>query len=496
MRRKLDRAAVSHIPPFPIPAVTSSSIIVLISASKPSSSDRRGLCPAFPCPPNNPRVRQAGDPNHPARARASTTQSSAEVSPSVAAAQGQYKGLVFDLEGTMNHRMHQMVAKSSKQRIKPALPKAVEGGISKQSRATLLKEKSDTIFSPPARSRSRGYGKDPDVLSAATHMDEDDLPTARLSKAIARTIFRSRISDPGYDFPSSTPTPPAKERTRGSSSSFSSFSSPYVSTSSSGFDQSRSAGHMDASGDADETDFMDTTGEVPSTRPASPSTVNSEDNNASNDQRIEDATPERSTAFRAVPEREPALVPYVSPPPVMGPPPVPLSRMPHPTPPRIPTAAPHSTNVSPPLSRRFIAPTPTQDTASQSQRPRASQHPPPLGMLRRHTVSNKFQTKAKPFKVPFAVKKDPARPAHNVDPQPGSAGGEAERGRRSLSPVIPDPPYVVARAQGFEQSACEMPARKPEPRRVNDEDEGSKDADSSADLWASVPSLDDIGDLP
>ncbi|KAI0764630.1 hypothetical protein C8Q74DRAFT_1283009 [Fomes fomentarius] len=457
---------------FRIPPPTNPELLRLReewqSASKRSSSDREETCSAFPFPPNNPRVRQAGDPNHPARARASATHSSAEVSPSVAAAQDQYKGLVFDLEGTMNHRMHRMVAKSSKQRIKPVLPKAVEGGISKQ------------------------YGKDPDVLSAATEMDQDDLPTARLSKVIARTIFRSRISDPGYDFPSSTPTPPAKERSRSTRGSPSSFSSPNVSTSSSGFDQSHSAGHMDTSGDAHETDFMDTTGEVPSTRPASPSSVNSEDNDASNNQRSED---ERSPASRTVPEREPALVPYVSPPPLMGPPPVPLTRMPHPTP-SIPTAPPPSTHVLPPLSRRFVAPTPTQGAASQSQRPRASQHPPPLGMLRRHAVSNKFQSKAKPFKVPFAVKKDPEKPAHNADPQPGSPGGEPERGRRSLSPVIPDPPYVVARAQRFEQSACEMPARKPEPRRVDDEDEGSKDADSSADLWASVPSLDDIGDLP
>ena len=47
-----------------------------------------------------------------------------------------------------------------------------------------------------------------------------------------------------------------------------------------------------------------------------------------------------------------------------------------------------------------------------------------------------------------------------------------------------------------ETDADEMPARRPEPRRADDEDEGSKDADSSGDLWASVPALDDFVDLP
>ena len=63
-------------------------------------------------------------------------------------------------------------------------------------------------------------------------------------------------------------------------------------------------------------------------------------------------------------------------------------------------------------------------------------------------------------------------------------------GGRSLSPIIPDPPHIVARAQ-----AAEMTARRPEPMDEDSDEEG-QDANSSADLWASFAPLDDIGDIP
>lgn len=68
------------------------------------------------------------------------------------------------------------------------------------------------------------------------------------------------------------------------------------------------------------------------------------------------------------------------------------------------------------------------------------------------------------------------------------SGAVAVQSQGSLSPVVPDPPFAIARAQGFvgsimanggEAPQLEMSARRAEPRDDMDQDETGKEADSS-----------------
>ncbi|PIL27212.1 hypothetical protein GSI_10356 [Ganoderma sinense ZZ0214-1] len=150
--------------------------------------------------------------------------------------------------------------------------------------------------------------------------------------------------------------------------------------------------------------------------------------------------------------------------------------------------------TSSPLSRPFAPPSQARPTQTQSARPRASQRPRPLGMCRAPGQSSTSGGVNKPYKLPLPTrpKRPPPAPAPYRSGQYAEAPVEStpllsegcEEDRRSISPVIPDPPHIAARAQmlASQSPALQMSARRPEPR--GDEDEDVKDADSSADLWA------------
>ena len=185
-----------------------------------------------------------------------------------------------------------------------------------------------------------------------------------------------------------------------------------------------------------------------------------------------------------------------SPPALMPPPPPPFSAIPDPplatlTQPA-PTPAPAPT--SSPLSRPFAPPSQVRSTQTQGARPRASQRPRRLGMCR---AAGQILTSGgvnKPYKLPLPTKpkRPPPAPAPYRPERYAEAAGEpttmlsedGEEDRRSMSPIIPDPPHIVARARmlASQSPVLEMSARRPEPR--DEEDEVVKDADSSADLWA------------
>ena len=457
-----------------------------IPASKDISSERRPSRAMNPqAPPNIPRVRRAGDPNHPARARASALRPTAEVSPSVSAAQNEFKNLMHDLCGTLRDREGRLIAKASRAASAQDVTKCIDGRVSKHSwkKAAIVRRQhtSDSVFSRPSthtrKAQLKSCATDPDIGSReAAHQDEQ--PIAGPSSIIARVLFKSRLGEPEYDFPSSTPTPPPKyDPTSCSSSSGSrgSYSPPAAS-----FHHTWS--HL--------ADNMDTTGFISESHCESSSASSPQEDDSP---MVHDNHRQSSVASRAV-SPEPTPVPYVSPPALasISPPPSSASRMP---PPPLPaprhsqatTAVPTSTPCAPPVAR----PSQAQGGASQSERPR-SQHPPPLGMLRRHGVGAKFQTKSKPFKVPFAVKKDPS--GHRVDRRPDSGPVGTRDSRRSLSPIIPDPPHIAARVQTAEASQPmeEMTARRPEPMVTNEDDDEveNQDANSSADLWANVDDIE------
>lgn len=93
-------------------------------------------------------------------------------------------------------------------------------------------------------------------------------------------------------------------------------------------------------------------------------------------------------------------------------------------------------------------------------------------------------TKAKKLQAPLLAPRRCLESYYDVgDSTTLLVDGDGED-RRSMSPVIPDPPHVVARVRmlGSRSSVLEMSARRPEPR--DKEDEEAEDANSSADLWA------------
>ncbi|KAM5543777.1 hypothetical protein V8D89_002394 [Ganoderma adspersum] len=187
----------------------------------------------------------------------------------------------------------------------------------------------------------------------------------------------------------------------------------------------------------------------------------------------------------------PALL--LPPPPLLsarpGPPPTPLVQ---PTP--APAPAPGLVPTPSPLSRPFAPPSQMRPTQTQGARPRASQRPRPLGMCRAPGQSSTSGGVNKPYKLPLPTRPKrpppaqmPCRPERyaEVSGEPTtllSEGGGDDR--RSMSPIIPDPPHIVARARmlASQSPALEMSARRSEPR--DDGDEDAKDANSSADLWA------------
>ncbi|KAI0746396.1 hypothetical protein C8Q80DRAFT_770755 [Daedaleopsis nitida] len=493
-------------------------LICLLSALRASNSKPK-LCRDVLPPPLIPRPRKMGDPNHPARARAALSCTTTEPTPSVASARGEFQNLMGALCVDMKARSNRVAAKSFKASVRDKdKSRCVDGRITKPSRdkTTIRRERtSEAVCLPPQptkTARLKAYATHPDLSSsAAVPMDQDDPPVAGPSTQLARVFLKSSMSEPDYDFPSSTPTPPPKERTRPKASSS---SDKRTSSSVSRTFQSTSSSPLGMTSHPSRSSHGDSFDACRLSRPA----TSPDDSIESSSLMMQDTSSPDSPEPSSI-RPEPKPVPYV---------PRSLSAMsmglsaPPPDPdaplPTFTTAAPSSTPLPflPPPSRPFVAPSQVPG-ASQIERPRASQHPPPLGMLRRHGLSSKFQTKSKPFKVPFAVKKD-AAPAPDAGPSksesPAGMGGfhrggsamtgvsvEREECGRSLSPVVPDPPHVVARAQALQaerwrsaaepqpEAALEMTARRPEPVPMKEDEEENRDANSSADLWANV---DDI----
>lgn len=291
--------------------------------------------------------------------------------------------------------------------------------------------------------------------------------------------FLLEMDKSGFD-PSSTPSPPPREHTnRRVSASYASSSATSSSTSSS--PQSGPGWEIPRQDSLETSDSS-----VSRTRDCSP------------EQEPQDV----SMVHEDSPPRPPARP---GPPPAAKRPSRPSSVMP---PPPLPSQARRkSAEVAP--SSSFLVSTPTQSQrlsqpfvppsrvpgSSQPERVRpSSQHPPPLGMRPRYGQSSSYlsSTMTKKFKVPFA-KKPPSAQTDTTSPK---------QKQRSLSPVIPDPPHIATLAhapvttRSAEPPASAVPlvmsARRSEPE---DDDDEFKEANSSADLWASVPSLDDIGDI-
>lgn len=156
------------------------------------------------------------------------------------------------------------------------------------------------------------------------------------------------------------------------------------------------------------------------------------------------------------------------------------------------------------LSKQFAVPSSSQAAgASTSQRARSSRAPEQpqreLGMRRRYGEGGGGRYR-EPDQRPKTIKpwKAPSRmPVPAAAAGAGSAGIAvvaresgivAVQSQGSLSPVVPDPPFAIARAQGFvgsimanggEAPQLEMSARRAEPSDDMDQDETGKEADSS-----------------
>ena len=136
-------------------------------------------------------------------------------------------------------------------------------------------------------------------------------------------------------------------------------------------------------------------------------------------------------------------------------------------------------------SRQFVPPTPVGGAPPASLR-RSSAHPPPLGMRPRAGKATAYQCKRyKPPKrtTPAAdgldFRRSSGTQASGVGTQHSTQTTESGR---SSSPVVPDPPEVLARMRGMVEadaaSGLEMTARKPEPVDEKDAEEGN-----SSDLY-------------
>ncbi|KAI0700657.1 hypothetical protein C8T65DRAFT_281485 [Cerioporus squamosus] len=400
----------------------------------------------------------------------------------------------------MTHTAHTILANADRKAAKllqgasaPTAHKSLQGGVSKHARkraAPVRREHtSEDVFPipdiPPAQSRLKSWATDPAIsVNAGVPMDQDERPLAGPSRPTPKPpFFKSRINEPDYDFPSSTPTPPAKPRTAQYWDGASSSSSTSLSRSSSSpfpppwlhHDRSsrRNSVNLPVLGQDHE---------------VSESSILQDSYDVymmNNEPTVEPEPQEPEPEVRPVPYISPSALPTSS----MLPPPVPaLVRVPRPDPPpSTGFAAPSLTPIPPSLSRPFVPPSQVP-SGSQLERPRASQRPKVLGMRPMYPQSSKFQSKPKPFKVPFA-KKPSGSSGSGSGSTSGSGAGQA--GGRSMSPVIPDPPYVAARVAALDEPGLEMTARRPEPARMDeDEDEGPKDANSSADMWAALDAIE------
>ncbi|RPD52722.1 hypothetical protein L227DRAFT_440773 [Lentinus tigrinus ALCF2SS1-6] len=438
------------------------------------------------CASSVPRVRRPHDRSHPAYARDTPKEVPKEITPSLIEARNEFSKLMGQTIQAISANADRKAAKLSRGASMSSTSKTIQGGISKHKRkhtAPVRREHTSEDVSsapdvPPAKSRLRSCVTDPDISSnAVVPMDEDEKPVAGPSRPPPlSTFFKSRINEPDYDFPSSTPTPPAKQRVRDcwnpSSSSSSSLSGASLSP-------------------------LMTPGllrheRVPGRDPVNLPAWYNERTESSIRQDTSDASMmDDESVVERQPEDHPPEVPPV--------PYVPLSSLPTssmlPPPPPAPRQDPIPSRFHPPsltpvpplLSRPFVPPSQVP-SGSQPERPRPSQRHKALGMRPVYGHNSKFQSKAKPFKVPFAVKK----PSGSLSSGSGSGSGTVQGGeRRSVSPVVPDPPYVAARALAQEEPSLEMTARRAEPPRMDeDEDEGPQDANSSADMWAALSDIE------
>ena len=278
------------------------------------------------------------------------------------------------------------------------------------------------------------------------------------------------------DIPSSTPTPPCRGHKKRPSVASGSSSSNYkreseVSTSPSSAVSPLSIHHgLHSPSDSLEEDSSMTTGDA-----TSASSVDQLLTNDSVDQ--DELLPEVRQMSPEVPTPSAAAMPPPQPPApqrLSNPPQLPRpSQLPNPTP------------APPPLSRPFAPPSQIRPGQSQSTRPRASQHPPPLGMRRIPGQSSALTNVKKPYKlsVSHKTKKPPVSAQLERAVEPSISSREYRHNARSLSPAVPDPPHLAARAstKARQSPVLEMSARRPEP---NNDEADDKDANSSADLWA------------
>ncbi|TFK86296.1 hypothetical protein K466DRAFT_157204 [Polyporus arcularius HHB13444] len=366
----------------------------------------------------------------------------------------------------------------------PTVSKPLPGGVSKHTRkrdALVRRERTSEDVRPApkvphAESRLRTCATDPDIsANAGVATRRNGQPVAGPSRPPRkRTFLKSRVTEPNYGSPSSTPTPPAKPRDPSSSLS----SSLSRSSSSPAYPLWMNPSRLLRRDSAERPpQYLDTPSFLHDSYDVS---MLDDDPTVEHDPHLEEHSPEVRP------------VPYISPPPLpspMLPPPLPVpvpvaARRPDPSPPPS-FAAPSLALIPPSLSRPFVPPSQVPSGSQLTERPRTSQRPKVLGMRPMYPQNSKFQSKPKPFKVPFAKK--PAGPS--------SSGATQAARTRSLSPVVPDPPYVAARLalQAAPEPELEMTARRPEPARMvddEDEDEGPKDANSSADMWAALDAIE------
>ena len=435
-----------------------------------------------------PRARRPHDRSHPAYAP-DHEKVPEEVTPSLKEARSALSDLMGHAVQVISANADRKAAKLARGASASSTSKSHRGGISKPPRKpapTIRREHTaEDLLIPdahPLRSRLRSCATDPSIpASSSAPVDKDERTVAKSSRPPALlTLFKSRIDEPDYEFPSSTPTPPAKPRIRDRS-----WNATFSSSSSSSYSGSSSSPSL-LSGLPRHERF-------PRQEPTEMSALYHENTESpvhsdSIDVSMVDESSGEPDPHDNVHEVPP--VPYVPSPPLslpstsMPPPPAPVSR-PDPILPNL--HAPSLTPASASLSRPFVPPSQVP-SGTQPERPRPSQRQKTLGMRPIYGQGTKFQSKSKPFKVPFAVKK----PSGSSGSGSGSGSGSraVQRVERSMSPVIPDPPYIAARVAQAE-AEHEMTARRPEPPRADeDEDEGPKDANSSADMWAALDEID------
>ncbi len=422
--------------------------------------------------------------NHPAKAKRFELRQ--EDSPSMPQHIDELHSAIDKMNGKVQRNARQKAHKDRRDFARLDLGPSVKPLVNKSEQsftAPLTREHPFQDAPPPDKSsRLQARASEPDMTGLrASGANGPSNPSRRTSHPILDTLRKPMDID--WDsIPSNTPTPPC--RRRGSRSTVSSFSK-YKNGSEASYSSSSAMSpltihHRSHSPLYSPGADVSMTDQGPAGSPVDPP------NNSP-------LVPNEVFSLSGLPSPG---VP--SPPALIPPPPPPLSARPDPPPARLTqlALAPTPTAAPSPLSRPFALPSQARPTQTQGARPHASQKPRLLGMCRAPGQSSTYGGVNKPYKLPLPTrpKRPPPAPAPCRLDRYAEATGDStallsEGGgdeRRSMSPVIPDPPYIVARAQmlASQSPVLEMSARRPEPRDEEDEDGDVKDANSSADLWA------------